>query len=73
MRVRSLDQEDPLEEKIATHSSLLVGYSPWGCKESNVTKCTCVHKKHQENCTKRDMNDGSNFKAHYVWKRNKNF
>ena len=40
--VRSLGQEDPLEKKIATHSSILawesprteelVGYSPWGQK-----------------------------------------
>ena len=38
-----LGQEDPLEEEMATHSSILawrehheerslVGYSPWGCK-----------------------------------------
>ena len=46
-RVQSLDQEDPLEKEIATHSSTtpvllpkkfhgwrsLVGYSPWGPKE----------------------------------------
>ena len=41
--VRSLGQEDPLEVKMATHSSILagkfhgqrslVGYSPWGLKE----------------------------------------
>ena len=40
--VRFLDQEDPLEEVIATHSSILAwripwtkesdGYSPWGPK-----------------------------------------
>ena len=40
--VRSLDWEDPLEEKMATHSSILAwvihgqrslaGYSPWGCR-----------------------------------------
>ena len=42
-RVWSLDQEDPLEKEMATHSSILVweipwtdslvGYSPWGCKQ----------------------------------------
>ena len=38
MRVRSLAQEDPLEESIAIHSReshghrILVGYSPWGHK-----------------------------------------
>ena len=39
--VQSLGQEDPLEKRMATHSSILageshgqrslVGYSPWGC------------------------------------------
>ena len=47
-RVRSLGQEDPLEKETATHSSTiawkihgwrsLVGYSPWGCKESDTTE-----------------------------------
>ena len=45
-QVPSLGQEDPLEEEMATHSSVLtwrtqwrnlVGYSPWGRKESDVT------------------------------------
>ena len=40
--------EDPLEKEMATHSSTLprkfhgwrslVGYSPWGCKESDSTE-----------------------------------
>ena len=29
MRVRSLGQEDPLEEEIATHSSILAWKIPW--------------------------------------------
>ena len=43
-----LGQEDPLEEGTATHSSILpgetrrqrslVGYSPWGSKESDKTE-----------------------------------
>ena len=47
-QVPSLDREDPLEKEMATHSSILdgkfhgqkslVGYSPWGCKESDTTK-----------------------------------
>ena len=67
-RVRSLGWEDPLEKEMATHSSTLdsstlawkipwtegvVGYSPWGLKESDTTerlhfvitvngKCVCV-------------------------------
>ena len=46
--VRSLGQEDPLEKELAPHSSTLaekshgqrslVGYSPWGCKESDTTE-----------------------------------
>ena len=42
MQVGSLGQEDPLEEEMATHSSILLGqsygernlesYSPWGHK-----------------------------------------
>ena len=45
--VRSLGLEDPLEKEMATHSSILAweihglrrlaGYSPWGCKESDMT------------------------------------
>ena len=44
-QVQSLDQEDPLEEEMATHSSILpgeshgqrnlVGYSPQGCRVGN--------------------------------------
>ena len=50
MQVRSLGQEDPLEEGMAIHSSVLpgeshgernlVGYSPLGHKESNTTEVT---------------------------------
>ena len=46
----SLGWEDALEEEMATHSSILawkihgqrtlVGYSPWGLKESNMTELT---------------------------------
>ena len=49
MRVRSLGWEDPLEEEMATHSSILawripwtkepVGYR-WGSKESDTTEAT---------------------------------
>ena len=50
MQVRSLGQGDPLEEKMATHSTVLAwgilwtenpgGYSPWGHKESETTVAT---------------------------------
>ena len=29
IRVRSLDQEDPLEEEMAIHSSILAWKTPW--------------------------------------------
>ena len=45
---QSLLQEDPLEQEMVTHFSTLarkipwtesvVGYSPWGCKESDMTE-----------------------------------
>ena len=48
IRIRFLDQEDPLEKEMATHSSTLawkipweeepVGYSLWGLKESDTTE-----------------------------------
>ena len=48
MQVKSLGREDPLEKGMATHSSILaweshgqwslVGCSPWGHKESNMTQ-----------------------------------
>ena len=50
--VQSLGGEGPLEKKMATHSSILsgksngqrslVGYSPWGLKESGTTECVQV-------------------------------
>ena len=46
-QIQSLGREDPLEKGMDTHSSILawripgqkslVGYSPWGCKESDKT------------------------------------
>ena len=48
MWVRSLGQEDPLEEEMAKHSSILAweipwteepgGLQTWGCKESDLTE-----------------------------------
>ena len=50
-RVQSLGQEDLLEQEMATHSigkffgrRRLVGYNPWGLKESDMTEqlqCQC--------------------------------
>ena len=50
MRVRSLGREDPLEEGIAAHSSILpgeshgqrslAGYSPWDHRESDTIEVT---------------------------------
>ena len=46
----ALGQEDPLEEEVAAHSSVLAweipwteepgGLQSWGCKESATTECT---------------------------------
>ena len=52
--VRSLNREDPLEKEMATHSSILAWripwteepgglYSPWGCKELDMTKRLHFH------------------------------
>ena len=53
--VRSLGREDLLEKEMATHSSTLawripwieepVGYSLWGCKESDTTERLHFHRK----------------------------
>ena len=53
-RVPSLGQEDPLEKEMATHSSILpgeshgqrglVGYSPLGLKESDMTEQWSTHE-----------------------------
>ena len=55
-RVWSLDWEDPLEEKMATRSSVLAwrvpqteesaGYSPWGRKESDTTQWLSRSRRH---------------------------
>ena len=42
--------EDPLEKGMATHSSILAWriswmYSPWGCKELDVTERLSLKKK----------------------------
>ena len=52
MWVRSLGREDPLEEEMANHSSILawenpwieepVGYSPWGHRESDAMEHMCI-------------------------------
>ena len=44
-RVRSLGQEDPLQKGMATHHGQrsLVGYSPWGCKQLDMTERLHFH------------------------------
>ena len=54
MWVQSLDREDPLEEEMATHSSILAWKIPWTegpgglqsmvCKDSNTTEYTHVSR-----------------------------
>ena len=56
IRVQSLGWEDPLEKGMETHSSILawrihgqrrlVGYRPWGCKESDMTWRLNLPKTH---------------------------
>ena len=58
-RVRSLGREDPLEKEMAIHPSTvawkihgqrsLVGYSPWGHKESDTTESSATLKMHKQN------------------------
>ena len=62
MKVWSLGREDPLEEEMAMHCCILAweshgqrslgGYSPWGCKELDMTKHTRIHRELR-------VNDGS--------------
>ena len=58
MRVRALGQEDPLEQEMASSSSvfawkilgqrILAGYSSWGHRESDMTDiCVCIHAHSQ--------------------------
>ena len=54
--VQSLGWEDPLEKGMATYSSILawripwredlVGYSPWGCKESGIAEQLTLSRVH---------------------------
>ena len=61
-RVQSLNQEDPLEEGMATHSNILAwrihrqrslaGYCPYHCKELDTSEATehiCTHVKETQN------------------------
>ena len=56
MQVQSLGREDALEKGMATHSSILTwripwsleGYSPWGCKELDMTEQQTVSLSHNK-------------------------
>ena len=58
MRVPSLGWEEPLEEGMATHSSLLArripwteepgGYSPWGCRVRSDLPRTYISEQNKE-------------------------
>ena len=72
--VWSLGREDPLEKGMATHSSILsrefhgqmslVGYSPWGCKESDTTEwLTHMQWKRQSLTTEPTGNSTKIFKS----------
>ena len=52
-QVRSMGQEDPLEEEIATHSSVLTQRGAWQATVHGVAKSETPlteHKHTQENC-----------------------
>ena len=55
-QVQSPNQEDPLEEKMATRSSILAWKNPWreepsprGCQESDMTEHACTHALYNNN------------------------
>ena len=59
-QVRCLGLEDPLEKEMAIHSSTLlpgkshgrrslVGYSPWGHKESDMTSLSLIFSEYFKN------------------------
>ena len=53
MWAQFMDQDDPLEGKMGNNSSILpekfhgerslAGYSPWGCKELDMTEHACTY------------------------------
>ena len=63
-----MSREDPLEEKMATHSSILflpgkfhgqrnlAGYSPWGHKESDTTEQLSTAQKNVDAKGNLDIN-----------------
>ena len=81
MRVWSLGRENPLEEGLATHSSILawriqgqrslVGYSPWGHKESDMTEARMQEswqlEQRQGNTSLNQMTPGWHVRGH-GWK-----
>ena len=46
MWVQSLDQEDPLQEQMATHSSILVWRIPWAEKPSGLQSMGSQRVRH---------------------------
>ena len=69
--VQSLGQEVPLEKGMATHCSILpwrlpmnrdmlVGYSPWGHKESDITERLSTHIHHTHTHTHTHTSVGEN-------------
>ena len=65
MQVQPLDQEDPLEQEMATHSVFLpgkfhgqrnlAGYSTWGFKESDATNIHTDTQTHRHTDTHTDI------------------
>ena len=68
MQVQSLGWEDPLEEEMATHSSILAwripwtvqpgGLSPWGCKDQATTERQSTLKRDKGTITWESRGEG---------------
>ena len=76
--IRTLGWEDPLEEEMTVHSSSLawripwqrslVGYSPWGCKESDTIEHTHTHTHtHTHAHTHLDLKQLWKLAKHSLW------
>ena len=79
MRVWSLGQEDPLEEEMAAHSSILPGksrrqvsladYSSWGCKELAMTEATQQTRRHAGSVESHICSETCRIGSHLHFKR----
>ena len=79
MQVQSLSGVDPWEKRMATHSSILackihghrnlVGYNPWGHKESDTTEHTRRSSMQKISKETGDWNNIKNYKQRWAQER----